>query len=156
MKRKFGLFGFTLLELIIVLIIVGVLATLGIMQYQAAIEKSRGAEARQTISTLRSQCAAIWMDKGSTATCTAANLGISTAGAYTAGQIPGTTCWSTNFFRYAVIGAAGNAATFRAYRCNGTNGNGKTPVGPSGAERQLNLAVTYDTGIDNWTSTGGY
>ncbi|MBU0504178.1 MAG: prepilin-type N-terminal cleavage/methylation domain-containing protein, partial [Candidatus Omnitrophica bacterium] len=46
--------GFTLLELMIVIIIVGVLATLGITQYQTAIERARGAEARQVISQLRS------------------------------------------------------------------------------------------------------
>ena len=53
--------GFTLLELMVVIIILGVLATLGVMQYQAAIEKSRGAEARQVIGQLRSQCAAYYM-----------------------------------------------------------------------------------------------
>jgi prepilin-type N-terminal cleavage/methylation domain-containing protein len=156
MRRRYGFLGFTLLELIIVLIIVGVLATLGIMQYQAAIEKSRGAEARQTLSTLRSMCAAIWIDKSSTATCTDGNLGISTSGVYVAGQIPGSTCWSTNFFRYDVVVAAGNSVSLRAYRCNGDNGAGKTPSGPTGGERQLNLVTNYSTGSDTWSSTGGY
>ena len=86
--------GFTLIELLVVIIIIGVLATLGVMQYQSAIEKSRGAEARQVISTLRSSCAAIRMQDNSTATCTAENLGIDTTGssAVLVGRIPGTAC----------------------------------------------------------------
>jgi type IV pilus assembly protein PilE len=46
--------GFTILELIIVIIIIGVLATLGFNQYRNAIENARGAEARSVLSTLRS------------------------------------------------------------------------------------------------------
>ena len=68
--------GFTLLELMIVIIIVGVLATLGVMQYQAAIEKSRGAEARQILGQLRSQCAGYYMEDSNGSDCTAGNLRI--------------------------------------------------------------------------------
>ncbi|MBU0549165.1 MAG: type II secretion system GspH family protein, partial [Candidatus Omnitrophica bacterium] len=87
--------GFTLLELMIVIIILGVLATLGVMQYQAAIEKSRGAEARQVIGQLRSHCAALYMANGNTTGCTVGNLGISSAATIEDGKIPGTTCWGT-------------------------------------------------------------
>ena len=41
--------GFTLLELIMVIIIIGILATLGFAQYGAMIEKSRGGEARTPV-----------------------------------------------------------------------------------------------------------
>jgi len=58
--------GFTLIELMIVIIIIGVLATIGIVQYQAAVEKSRGAEVQ--INTgffeypMRSDVDGIWRD----------------------------------------------------------------------------------------------
>jgi len=45
--------GFTLLELIIVIIIVGILATLGFVQYASVIERGRFAEARANLGTLR-------------------------------------------------------------------------------------------------------
>ena len=45
--------GFTILELLIVVVILGVLAGLTIPVYQAAIEKSRAQEAIQMLSTIR-------------------------------------------------------------------------------------------------------
>jgi prepilin-type N-terminal cleavage/methylation domain-containing protein len=148
--------GFTLIELLVVIIIIGVLATLGVMQYQSAIEKSRGAEARQVISTLRSSCAAIRMQDNSTATCTAENLGIDTTGsaAVLVGRIPGTACWPTNYFMYGVATAAPNGMVFTATRCTA---DGKNPNLPAAAGVvTLTLTTNYNTGADAWTSTGGY
>ena len=45
--------GFTLLELIIVIIILGILATIGVSQYQGTIEKGREAEARSILGSMR-------------------------------------------------------------------------------------------------------
>lgn len=44
--------GFTLLELIIVIIIIGILATLGLTQYARMVERGRGAEARQLLGNI--------------------------------------------------------------------------------------------------------
>jgi prepilin-type N-terminal cleavage/methylation domain-containing protein len=38
--------GFTLLELIVVIVIIGVLATLGLTQYASMVERGRSAEAK--------------------------------------------------------------------------------------------------------------
>ena len=135
--------GFTLLELIIVIIIVGILSTLGFVQYSAVIEKSRGAEARATISTLRSHVASKLYD-GTTGTISAANLGIVT------GMIP-PACALTNYFSYSVDAAcATTACTFTATRC--TTG-GKVPNGPSAGT----LVLTFTSGgTDTWSSTAGY
>ena len=46
--------GFTLLELIVVVIIVGVLGSLGFAQYTKVVEKSRTAEAKAILGALRS------------------------------------------------------------------------------------------------------
>ena len=48
MTRK----GFTLLELIIVIVIIGILASIGIPRYFDAIEKARGAEAKGTLGEI--------------------------------------------------------------------------------------------------------
>ena len=134
--------GFTLLELIIVIIIVGILATLGFTQYAAVIEKSRGAEARQTISTLRSQLAG--RNYETTGTVTNGLLGIVT------GQVP-PACVGTNYFSYGVDAACSTTlCTFTATRC--TSG-GKSPQASTAGT--LTLFFT-NTGTDTWSSTAGY
>ena len=145
--------GFTLIELMIVIIIIGVLATIGIVQYQAAVEKSRGAEAKSVIGYLRSQCASIWMENGNTTLCDAAHLNLGTA----SGNLPSTNACTpaTNFFWYAVSNTgATNNATFTATRCIG--GVGKAPSGTAATAGTVVLTVDYGAGKDTWSSTGGY
>lgn len=143
--------GFTLLELMVVIIILGVLATLGVMQYQMAIEKSRGAEARQVIGQLRSQCAAIYMQDDETEFCTIGNLGMGDDDLDI--LIPNTVCAATHYFMYGVSVNADGATTttFTATRCiaGGKNPNVTTA-------QTLTLAIDYAAGTDVWTSTGGY
>ena len=55
--------GFTLLELIVVIIIIGILATLGFMQYAQMVERGRRAEARMNLGTLR-QLQIAWSQDG--------------------------------------------------------------------------------------------
>ena len=45
--------GFTLIELIVVIIIVGILASVGMTQYTKVVEKGRAAEARLILGSLR-------------------------------------------------------------------------------------------------------
>lgn len=137
--------GFTLLELMIVVIIIGVLATLGVLQYQGAIEKSRGAEAKQVLGQLRSMCAAIYMGEGSATNCTGTNLRIGTV----SGWIP-SACTTTHYFSYAVAPGA-SSLTSTATRC--TSG-GKSPDGSSAGT--LTLDSNFSTGADTWGGSGGY
>jgi prepilin-type N-terminal cleavage/methylation domain-containing protein len=141
--------GFTLIELMIVIIIIGVLATIGIVQYQAAVEKSRSAEAKSVLGFLRGACAPIWMSETNTSGCVETALGIGT----TSGQVP-KACNVTNYFSYAVVGTpSGDSLVLSATRC--TSG-GKSPDAAAGTTGTLNLTTNFKTGTDTWKGTGGY
>ena len=145
--------GFTLLELMIVIIIIGVLATLGLFIYQRVVERSRGAEPRQILGALRSQCAAYYMEDGNTSDCSEANLGIGSA----SDLIPGPTasqCRSSHFFYYDITANSGNTFTVRATRCES---GGKAPQGASVTpDRYIQLSTDYSTGVDTWSRNFRY
>ena len=105
--------GFTLVELIIVIIIVGILASVGMTQYTKVVEKGRAAEARMILGTLRTAEIAEFTENG--AYESVANLGV---GAPTA-------CTDTHYFRYSCDSGTG---TCTANRCTA---GGKTPDGPA-------------------------
>ncbi|MFA5275354.1 MAG: prepilin-type N-terminal cleavage/methylation domain-containing protein [Candidatus Omnitrophota bacterium] len=140
--------GFTLLELIIVIIIIGVLATLGFVQYSAVIEKARGAEARTVISTLRSQVAAKNME-GATGNIVATDLGIGSGIPNACG-----TSQTTNYFSYNIVaGCTTTNCSFTATRC--TTG-GKAPPAPNNGSLRLNWTSSGTNTTDSWVSVGGY
>ncbi|MBL7132293.1 MAG: type II secretion system protein [Candidatus Omnitrophica bacterium] len=134
--------GFTLLELVIVLAIIGQLATLSVTQYVVPIEKAREAEARQVLGQIRTQCAAIYMGEGTANNCTSGNLRIGTA----SDMIP-SRCCSTNYFYYDIIPNA-DGFTAKATRCASS---GKTPNGITAYA--LMLATNFSAGLDTWTTT---
>jgi prepilin-type N-terminal cleavage/methylation domain-containing protein len=130
--------GFTLMELMVVIVIIGILATLGLTQYGKTVEKARGAEARQTMGYIRTNCAGVFMEFGSTATCTdawASGLGISTAAT------------NNTFWSYALTPGT-DALTIVATRC--TSGNCKAPY-RSGGAGTWTYGVNYNTSAENWT-----
>jgi len=122
--------GFTLVELIIVIIIVGILASIGLSQYNKVVEKSRAAEARMILGTLRSAQIAEYMENG--AYVVAASLGVGAPAA----------CASTHFFSYACT----TDGTCTATRC--TTG-GKPQDGTTAWTKSLTVA-----GV--WGGTAGY
>ncbi len=108
--------GFTLLELIVVIIIIGILATLGFTQYTMVIEKGRSAEARAVLSTVRTAAAAYLLENG-TYPASISNLAVSAP----------TSCTSTNYFYYSFQQSGcecGGAYEAVAWRCTA---GGKTP-----------------------------
>jgi len=57
--------GFTLLEVLIVVIIIGILAAISLPQYTATIEKSRSGEASVNVGSLRAAVDRYWYQNGS-------------------------------------------------------------------------------------------
>lgn len=100
--------GFTLLELIIVIIILGVLATSGFTQYTKVIEKGRTVEAKAVLGTIRTAQQAYYLERGFYAD-SLADLAVEAPIA----------CTSTHYFRYTAIQIGATDL-----RCTT---NGKTP-----------------------------
>ena len=134
MRRKQG---FTLLELVIVIIIIGILATLGIVQYTTILENGRKAEAKTVLGAMRKQ-AIIWFQEGGKATTYPASADLG-PGAGTLLGIPtvAPACTNTSYyFGYTMNSTTG---TGTAARCTG---GGKAP---QGAATTLTLAVDGTT-----------
>lgn len=124
--------GFTLLELIIVIIVIGILATLGIYQYSQTIEYSRFAEANITIGLMRKQVFAYYLKNNSMSGVQSGDI---------LGQNVLNACSSTNFYTYQATPNATkpNWVDLSANRC--TSG-GKTP----NASRHYIYGYVYDVG----------
>lgn len=98
--------GFTLLELIIVIIIIGILATMGFIQYVRMAEKGREAEGRTNLGTLRQLQLAYREDPAGGAGINWGTLAQLNAG------LPAV-CATTHYFRYACDSATGSCTATR-------------------------------------------
>jgi len=107
--------GFTLLELIIVVIIIGILATIGFAQYTKVIEKGRKAEALFILGEIRTAEASYYLEH---------NAYTSTLGDLSLENIAWGACNTSYYFSYASTGGVGTAT-----RCNGANGRNPGAVG---------------------------
>jgi len=115
--------GFTLLELIIVIIILGILAAVGLAQYLNQLERFRFGEAKANIGAMRKLVQSYYFEKGTLATVTASDLNIGTDSV----DFP-STCVPSQYFSYGVNYPAATLVYLYAYRC--TSG-GKSPQGKS-------------------------
>ena len=130
MRKK----GFTLLELIIVIIVVGVLATLGFVQYTKMIEKGRKAEARSILGTLRQLEVVRFQETGSYSNLAGLGTGV-----------PDGACAATHYFSYACNAATGSCT---ATRCTAGGKPPQVPVADA-------YTVTLDPG-GTFTGTGDW
>ncbi len=140
--------AFTLLELVVVIVILGVLATLGFTQYGRMVERARGAEAKAILGDIRKLAIAYRLANGTIIGFAAdqANANIGTS----EDQIPGT-CRSSHYFRYSVVNPIFQRIVITATRCIS---DGKDPQGL--AASTLTLTVYFALGTDSWGGTGGY
>jgi prepilin-type N-terminal cleavage/methylation domain-containing protein len=138
--------GFTLLELIIVVMIIGVLATLGFASYGRMVEGARGGEARDVMGAMRKMGAAYYIkNQNSLVGIVAADLGLG------AGAIP-TACAASHYFAYG-FAVAGTAITFDADRCAA---GGKVPQAPAAVANAVTLTTDYAAGTDAWANVAPY
>ncbi|MDD4980853.1 MAG: prepilin-type N-terminal cleavage/methylation domain-containing protein [Candidatus Omnitrophica bacterium] len=141
--------GFTLLELIVVMIIIGILATLGIQQYARATERARGAEARQILGQIRSTAAGYYLQNG---TCVGFNDTLAGIGG-NPDQIP-TGCRATHYFNYYINIGYLTTDVMRATATRCIGGRGKPPSASTAF--QLTLTTNFANGNDTWGGNGGY
>lgn len=94
-KRRF-LKGFTLLELMIVVIIVGILASLAIPRFIDATRRAKEAEARSILGTIRSAQIRYFLENDEAYTTDITDLDISL------------TANPTEYYTYSAIDAGGN------------------------------------------------
>jgi prepilin-type N-terminal cleavage/methylation domain-containing protein len=72
--------GFTLLEVLIVVIVIGILAAIALPQYTATIEKARSAEALGILGSLRSSMERYWYEHFSDSTYPEADFAMAASG----------------------------------------------------------------------------
>ena len=104
--------GLTLMELIIVVIIIGILASVAVPRYVTVVEKGRSAEARRVMGMIRTAQEAYKFEQqffASSLSC----LSVS---------VP-TSCDASSYFSYSITGNA-TAYNITASRCTA---NGKSP-----------------------------
>ena len=128
--------GFTLLEIIIVIIIIGVLASLALPRFFKTVEYSRATEALSHLSSIRQAVNRCYLPTNSYANCnTFANLDIDDPSSIATGG-------PTAHFDYtiAVPGVGGAAYTVTATRngFEGTNVGDTIQLDDTGAKRGTN------------------
>jgi prepilin-type N-terminal cleavage/methylation domain-containing protein len=143
--------GFTILELIVVVIIIGILSTLGAQKYASTVEKSRGAEAKQVCGHIRTLAQAHYLQHQSLSSPSfqndEANIGL-------AGDQHPQVCRPSHYFRYDVDVLADTRVRITATRCRN---NGKPPdvaTGCGAAAPRYILTADLDSGENSIQSDG--
>lgn len=127
--------GFTLLEIIVVLIILGIIATLGFMQYTRVIEKGRTAEAKTNLGTLRTMAMAYYEEHG-----------VHIDAAYIASvlNLPTDACNSNYYFQYDIQNTDDATGDFEVVATRCVTGSGGKAPDYSGTDGAYSLILDQD------------
>jgi len=140
--------GFTLLELLVVIIILGILAALGLARYFRVVEKSRSSEARQVIGVIRESAAAYYADN-----LDLVGFGNSYAGIGAASEDIPVGCRSSHYFSYNAAMSGGGNVIITATRCTA---GGKAPNAGAATTIELVVSSIYNGVDDTWQSDPVY
>jgi len=126
--------GFTLIELIVAVVLIGILASIAVPRFVRVVEKGRSAEARNVLGMIRDAETAYYLEFDRFTTNVTA-IGVAVPAA----------CNASYYFRYnvAVVGATFTAT---ASRCTGGAAAGRPPDSPLA----YNLTLT-NAGVLNCT-----
>ncbi|TAM39867.1 prepilin-type N-terminal cleavage/methylation domain-containing protein [bacterium] len=140
--------SFTLIELIVVIIIVGILAAVGMTQYTKVVEKGRTVEARIMLGQMSKLAYQYWLENGQVDSIAYADVNVGTG----VGQIP-SACTTSYYFSYYVYGGtAGSLFRGKADRCLS---GGKTPNGTGVyGDHYIILNSDFSTGSNTWQVYG--
>ncbi|MDD5691932.1 MAG: prepilin-type N-terminal cleavage/methylation domain-containing protein [Candidatus Omnitrophica bacterium] len=133
--------GFTLIEIIIVIIIVGILAAVGIDQYGKTVEKGRSAEAKMIIGKVRTLAYQYHLENGAMTGLANANVNIGVG----SDQIP-SACRGTYYFSYQAW-ACDNPTRIVCVWAKRCTSGGKSPQSSSAC---ISLKANAVTGADQW------
>jgi len=118
--------GFTMIEIMVVVVIIGILASIAWPRYVLVVEKSRAAEAKTVLGRIRTAETGYYLEYNSyTAKTTLLSL-----------DIPAS-CNASFYYRYSIVVKNGPASfTATATRCTA---DGKTPNSPGGIAYVVNI-----------------
>ena len=149
MNMKKSQSGFTLMELMAVVVIMGILMSIAMPSYQSFVTKSRRTDAQGALATFASA-----MERHHTNNNTYAGAGSGGADTGSPGIFPSETSieGGTKFYDLTIVSASASAFTLRATPKNGQDGDGIIEINSLGVKSwdENDDGDVTDSGENDW------